>query len=102
MTKHEVKIPLDSAKITDEVRRGVYANELFVAQTSDEVIFDFIQTTLGAPHNLKEIRAEVVSRVVMSKALAIRIQRLILAQDFGALDEDLEDASQDAADRESA
>ncbi len=98
--RHEVQIPMKDARLTDEVRRGTYANEVFIANMRDEVILDFVQTSLGAPNDPDSVQAEIVSRVIMSRGLAERVQRLFLAQDFSEADE--MDSRTDSADRESA
>ncbi|MCH7669361.1 MAG: hypothetical protein IIC71_09235, partial [Acidobacteria bacterium] len=51
-------------------------------QLRDEVIFDFVQATVGSPSNREETEAEVVARVVVSVGLATRIQDMFAQLNF--------------------
>ena len=80
-------------RLPEEVRRGVYVSDMYVTQTRDDVVFDFVAANPGPPHDREGAQAEVVSRVIVSYSLARRIKALFEGLDFAGLtNEDIEEA----------
>lgn len=66
--------PLPQPVVPEEVRSGVYANELFVSGSKDELMLDFVRVLPS--ERAEGVPSEVVARVIVPVSTFTRIQRL--------------------------